>query len=429
MKSNYYSNLEQGDNKNNLCDNRFSNRSTYESLDNEGKPTQKQGFNFNESSTIEDYEAYILRNFQAKSESPKDNQIEYRFHDNLSSEKSIDEIITSDYSYYGQLEYGMRHGFGICRFSNGNRYTGKWKRDRMHGVGKLETHQGVYQGDFRQNLPNGYMEFVSSEGVTYFGYMNGFVFMENEPLIVKSNTLYLEMIVNESFQSAKVNKRENEFNSNNDFDDSMPASPDYSELNLRMTVDDVVCNDVRGSTRDFTHYEAIETPENFDFPHVLGIGSILYDNGNFYLGSIKDNNQDGLGILKKESMIYQGFKDHDHYNGLCEVLYKDGTKFCGNLVENKRHGFAIFYRDSIINICKFHDGVKDGPSLTYKYDIKGSREDVLLDIFSLGWRTKQISKHENIINYLELYSPQFLPFLNIDCQFLIGVMSNMDFEL
>lgn len=426
MNTNCYSNNQQEDNKYNLSENRFSFRSTYDSINNEKNASDKPGFTFNESSTIEAYEAYLLRKFQSRMENTKNlDQVEYKMDNDFETSRSISDLITNDYIYYGQLEYGMRHGFGICKFSNGNKYVGKWKRDRMHGIGKLETHQGVYQGDFKQNKPNGYMEFISSEGIIYQGYMNGFVFIENEPLIVKSSTFLIEMVVEESHQPTRLNKVEDDLESIHESDDSMPASPNYSELNCKMTIDDMDYNNLRGSTRDFTHFEEEIESENYEFPRVIGIGNVTYENGNVYCGYLKDNNQDGLGIFKKGSMAFQGYKDNDHYNGLCEVFYNDGTKFCGNLVDNKRHGFAIFYKDFIINICRFHDGVKDGPSITYKYNEKGEQEEILLDIFSLGWRTKQISKSENILNHLELYSPQFLPILNIDCKFLIGIMREM----
>jgi hypothetical protein len=60
-------------------------------------------------------------------------------------------------SYKGEWEYGKRHGQGTSFAVDGTvTYKGEWKCGRMHGVGSYEGAEGVYRGDFFNDLFHGH---------------------------------------------------------------------------------------------------------------------------------------------------------------------------------------------------------------------------------------------------------------------------------
>jgi hypothetical protein len=54
--------------------------------------------------------------------------------------------------FVGNLENGIREGNGIQYFPNGYKYSGEWKSNKAHGIGKLEYTDGTfYEGTFKEN--------------------------------------------------------------------------------------------------------------------------------------------------------------------------------------------------------------------------------------------------------------------------------------
>ena len=39
--------------------------------------------------------------------------------------------------FLGQFHQGLRHGAGICRYSDGAVYVGDWHKGKQHGIGRL----------------------------------------------------------------------------------------------------------------------------------------------------------------------------------------------------------------------------------------------------------------------------------------------------
>ena len=68
--------------------------------------------------------------------------------------------------YQGEWLNGLRHGWGIYVKPDGYRYEGEFKNDKKHGKGIFfkAKHNNVYEGNFADNLPNGYGIRYMSEG-------------------------------------------------------------------------------------------------------------------------------------------------------------------------------------------------------------------------------------------------------------------------
>ena len=59
--------------------------------------------------------------------------------------------------YHGQTFGGMKEGYGVYYYENGDKYDGNWKNDKKEGKGYYFYNQTgeVYKGNFNNDLPNG----------------------------------------------------------------------------------------------------------------------------------------------------------------------------------------------------------------------------------------------------------------------------------
>ena len=68
--------------------------------------------------------------------------------------------------YQGDWVNGQRHGWGIFTKPDGYRYEGEFKHNKKHGKGIFfkAKHNNVFEGEFADNLPNGYGIRYNPEG-------------------------------------------------------------------------------------------------------------------------------------------------------------------------------------------------------------------------------------------------------------------------
>lgn len=81
-----------------------------------------------------------------------------------------------------------------------------------------------------------------------------------------------------------------------------------------------------------------EGPKDFD-GKMNGEGTILFANGNTYIGGLKDDMLHGLGRLedKCNNSVYEGQFENDKRHGFAKFVYEDG-EYIGHYMDNKRHG-------------------------------------------------------------------------------------------
>ena len=79
-------------------------------------------------------------------------------------------IKTDDYYYEGDIKDGMRHGYGYCKWNNGDEYIGDWKNDTMDGYGEYYSAKGdVYKGEFKNGMFDGKGTCTFANGDKYEG--------------------------------------------------------------------------------------------------------------------------------------------------------------------------------------------------------------------------------------------------------------------
>ena len=72
--------------------------------------------------------------------------------------------------YEGNYENNLRNGYGKMTWSSGGVYEGNWKNGVQNGFGKKTWSDGsVYEGNYENNLRNGYGKYTWSDGDVYEG--------------------------------------------------------------------------------------------------------------------------------------------------------------------------------------------------------------------------------------------------------------------
>jgi|LauGreDrversion4_2_1035121.scaffolds.fasta_scaffold04875_3 hypothetical protein len=73
--------------------------------------------------------------------------------------------------YYGEMENGQRHGFGMMLYKKGGNYEGYWKKDKRHGGGSFVYHNGdVYRGEFKKGKRHGRGEYCWNGDTAFYDF-------------------------------------------------------------------------------------------------------------------------------------------------------------------------------------------------------------------------------------------------------------------
>ena len=73
--------------------------------------------------------------------------------------------------YHGQIFGGIKEGYGICYYKNGDKYEGTWKDNKKDGKGSFyyNEKEEVYRGNFINDYPNGNGIYYFKNGDRYEG--------------------------------------------------------------------------------------------------------------------------------------------------------------------------------------------------------------------------------------------------------------------
>ena len=183
-----------------------------------------------------------------------------------------------------------------------------------------------------------------------------------------------------------------------------------------------------------------ENPQNSQIFHLENFSTIIDENGNKYIGELKDNKKYGYGILYycndekyiryegfwkddkkfsngtmfyKNGSIYIGHWNNDLKEGEGIIYYDTGEKFVGKFKDDKKNGKGTFYSKNYnsIYLGLYKDDVKDGIGITYyKKSNKISKEEWNNGIIV----SCKMEKNKNIFNYNDnsLYKSENKIFFN-----------------
>ena len=107
-----------------------------------------------------------------------------------------------------------------------------------------------------------------------------------------------------------------------------------------------------------------------------GKGIMYYSNGDKYEGEFKNDLKEGKGILyRKNGSKYEGDFKNDKKDGKGILFYNDGDKFEGNYKNDKREGKGIYYYASGNRYeGEYKDGKKEGKGI-YFYNVGSLKGD------------------------------------------------------
>ena len=71
--------------------------------------------------------------------------------------------------YEGKFKEGVPNGYGEFTSNDGFQYLGSWKEGKYHGEGKYISDEGTFEGTFKNDKPNGKGTFSYSSGDVYAG--------------------------------------------------------------------------------------------------------------------------------------------------------------------------------------------------------------------------------------------------------------------
>jgi hypothetical protein len=209
-------------------------------------------------------------------------------------------VSTEKYKYIGYLNLlKQRHGFGICYYKNGDKYTGLWQDDKKSGWGRYEFKATgkIFQGEFKENNVEGYVEYISKNGIIHQGKMKNQKFVNQELMIIHHPGFYLAGVMTFNLVLGKL----------------------------------------------------------------TGLAKINYKNGGVYEGEIIENSECGWGITRNpDRSILRGYKTDGLPNGYCELDSPNGDRFFGHFINGKKQGLAISYTSGNYTMGKYLDDYKDG---------------------------------------------------------------------
>ena len=79
-------------------------------------------------------------------------------------------MTSSEGLYFGEFKNDLRDGKGTFTFPSGNKYVGEWRDDIAHGKGALTSSDGCsYVGEFNTGLRHGMGIFSAPDGHKYEG--------------------------------------------------------------------------------------------------------------------------------------------------------------------------------------------------------------------------------------------------------------------
>lgn len=194
---------------------------------------------------------------------------------------------------------GLKEGFGICHWKNGNVYKGYYKNDKVNGYGVLNHSGGdSYMGEFHDNKIQGFGLYTHNNGAVAIGYW-----------------------INETQSGIGIET----------WTDGSEYKGEYSN-NKKDGIGTYLWSD--GSK-----YEGEWKNNNLD-----GYGNYYFNDGRIYYGEWKNNMMDGIGeFYWKNGKKYIGCYVKDKKEGFGFYVWENPKKiFLGFWKGGKQHGVGKF---------------------------------------------------------------------------------------
>ena len=204
----------------------------------------------------------------------------------------------------------ISNGIGIEKYPNGDKYTGHWKNNQIHGYGVFEWINGeIYRGQWNNHQRNGYGTHISIEGNKYYGYWENNLRNGKGLMIYTNGRSYDGGWKNGFKQGYGISK----------WDDGMTV--------------------YKG--------EWMNNQKNGKGKMVIGTQTI---HGGSYTGDFVNGYKKGNGIIVfLDNKKYIGQWENNVKHGFGMYIWNDGKEYIGGFKNNKREGYGkMRFPDGVI---------------------------------------------------------------------------------
>lgn len=298
--------------------------------------------------------------------------------------------------YKGEILNGKRSGFGVCIFSNRDKYEGLWKDDLMHCVGKYIFSDGsVYTGDFKHGLIEGLGMHRYINKDIYKGYYKNNKREGKGVLYYKDGSKYIGGWK----------------------EDKQSGYGELTKSNSEVYKGEFLDGKFNGRGEYF-YSDGSKYIGEFKNNVFHGHGCHMKINGDIYEGDYKYGCKRGYGILKSRSNgTYEGeFKD-DLFEGTGKISYKNNAIYEGDFKKGKKDGIGTFICRTYKYIGEWKENTK-GEVGTYYLDDKVTIEVIIKDNIIVEGIYRSNGEDDKYI-----YN------VNIDCLNEENVIENIEYHI
>ena len=194
-------------------------------------------------------------------------------------------------------------GIGVLTFADGSQYTGQFQNGKQSGRGRMTQANGdIYQGEWKNNLANGYGSLMNTQGGTSEG-----DWLDDRQHGFGKETWEFGKI---KFQGQYVNGTKN--------------------------------GKGRYEWSDGSYYDGMFVNGSFS-----GQGTYYFaDTERTYIGQFEDNLFDGKGQMTQKDRVYTGDFKQGNKCGQGTLVYANGNKYIGSWQDDVQHGIGIFYNQA-----------------------------------------------------------------------------------
>lgn len=246
--------------------------------------------------------------------------------------------------YVGEFakHYGLsyRWGYGVMERSNGEMYSGEWRKDLYHGFGKLKRKNGdVYEGHFERGHFHGFGRLEYVDGKVQEGFWNDGIFTGDE-LPPASD------VAGKDLSKKEIDGRKRS---------------GYGKGRIPG-----LTGVYKGEFRNFNmHGKGTIEFDNggsytgdFFYDRIHGKGIQKFANGDVYEGSYMWNKRNGKGTYRgPEGIVYEGEWKDNQREGKGIMRYANGDIYDGEWINNNPSGFGkMTYANGRVEEGRWKDG-------------------------------------------------------------------------
>ncbi|RNF26672.1 uncharacterized protein Tco025E_01070 [Trypanosoma conorhini] len=268
----------------------------------------------------------------------------------------------NDDVYEGGWKNDKRHGFGRLVQLHGNRvYEGEWKEGKRHGIGTQESDEGIYQGEFKNDVRCGHGLHLGRRGSMYRGtWKDDARVGSGISFDSKKGTMYEGLFLLGKLQSVGTARSETDIYEGTWCDGerqgvgvSMLPNGDVARLVWHHGVPQD--GQVLYKYRDGDTYEG-----EWENGRRCGKGKQNYADGSVYVGDWLDDKPHGHGSYTdaRGEVLVGEWAEGERLDVQGMVCFVDGSVYEGDLRSGKPHGKGrLSYPDGTIFEGRFRDGV------------------------------------------------------------------------